>query len=91
MGHSVTDQAESSQMQELMVMGNGNCANIPWERDTAEYRHVPQGVLIQQAWGEQTNGRGLLCLFSPVKRNPLSMQGLKAARVRDHKVVRVYS
>ena len=74
-----------------MVLGNGNCANMSWEGDAAEYRQIPRRVLIQKAWGKQPNGRGLLCSFSPVKRNCLSMQGLKAARVRDHEVVRVYS
>lgn len=72
-------------------MGNGNCANMSWEGDAAEYRQVPRGVLIQKGWGKQPNGRGLMCSFSPAKRNHLSMQGLKAARVRDHEMVRVYS
>jgi len=61
-------------MQELVVMGKDNCANTSWEGDAAEYGQVPGRGLVQKAWGKQSSGRDLLCSFSPVKRNHLSMQ-----------------
>lgn len=38
-----------SLMQGLVVMGNGSCANMPWEGDAVEYRQVPRRILIQKA------------------------------------------
>lgn len=74
-----------------MVIGNGNSANMSWEGDAVEYRQVPRRILIQKAWGKQPKGRGLLASFLLVKRNHLSKQGLKTARVRECEEAGVYS